>query len=77
MRDAHAKRADWSAAHRLVRWSRQRRSENTAAAYAFDTINRVFSNDEMHATLLRGGVLGLAGRFPPLVSAFWRHASGI
>ena len=76
IRDAQAKRADWSAPHRLARWSRQRRSENTAAAYTFDTINRVFSNDDMHATLLRGGVLGLAGRLPPLVNAFWRHASG-
>jgi 2-octaprenyl-3-methyl-6-methoxy-1,4-benzoquinol hydroxylase len=76
LRDAQAKRADWSAPHRLARWSRQRRSENTAAAYAFDTINRVFSSDEMHATLVRGGLLGLAGRLPPLVNAFWRRASG-
>lgn len=76
LRDARAKHADWSAPHRLARWSRQRRSENTAAAYAFDTINRVFSNDEMHATLLRGRLLGLAGRLPPLVGAFWRQASG-
>jgi 3-demethoxyubiquinol 3-hydroxylase len=76
VRDAQAKRTDWGAPHRLARWSRQRRSENTAAAYAFDTINRVFSNDEMPATLLRGGLLGLAGRLPPLVNAFWRHASG-
>lgn len=75
--DAQARRVDWSSAHRLARWSRDCRSENAAAAYAFDGINRVFSNDEMHATLLRGFALGLAGKLPPLANLFWRKASGL
>ena len=75
--DAQSRRADWSSPHRLARWSRQCRSENAAAAYAFDGINRVFSNDEMHATLLRGFALGIAGKLPPLANMFWRRASGL
>ena len=76
IRSARLKHADWSAPHRLDRWARQRRSENAAAAYAFDGINRVFSNDGMHLTLLRGPLMGLAGKAPPLVDFFWRHAAG-
>ena len=75
--DAQSRRADWSSPHRLARWSRECRSENSAAAYAFDGINQVFSNDEMHATLLRGFALGLAGKIPPLAALFWRKASGL
>ena len=75
--DAQSRRADWSSPHRLARWSRECRSENAAAAYAFDGINRVFSNDEMHTTLLRGFALGLAGKVPPLANMFWRKASGL
>ncbi|MCS3811142.1 UbiH/UbiF family hydroxylase [Xanthomonas sp. 4461] len=76
VRAALAKRADWAAPHRLQRWARTRRSGNTVAAYGFDAINSVFSNDEMHLTLLRGSVLGLAGKLPPLVDALWKRASG-
>ena len=75
--DAQSRRVDWSSAHRLARWSRECRSGNAAAAYAFDGINRMFSNDEMHATLLRGFALGLAGKLPPLANLFWRKASGL
>ena len=74
--DARQRRADWSAPHRLRRWARERRSENTMAAYGFDAINRMFSNDEMHLTLARGAMLGLAGRLPPLVDLLWRRAAG-
>lgn len=74
---AQARRVDWTAPHRLARWSRQRRSESLAAAYTFEGINRVFSTDEMHLTLLRGHVLGLAGKLPPLVNLLWRRASGL
>ena len=75
--DAQSRRADWTSPHRLARWARQCRSENTAAAYAFDGINRLFSNDGMHATLLRGFTLGLAGSVPPLANLLWRRASGL
>lgn len=74
---AQARGVDWSAPHRLARWARECRSGNTAAAYAFDGINRFFSNDEMHATLLRGPLLGLAGKVPALTSLFWKRASGL
>jgi 3-demethoxyubiquinol 3-hydroxylase len=69
-------RADWTAPHRLARWARARKSENAMAAHAFDGINRLFSNDALAATLLRGPLLGVAGRLPPLANALWRRASG-
>lgn len=72
--DAHSRGIDPAA--RLPRWARSQRSENAVAAYAFDGINRLFSNDSVAATLLRGPLLGLAGRLPPLTHAFWRHAAG-
>jgi 2-octaprenyl-3-methyl-6-methoxy-1,4-benzoquinol hydroxylase len=31
----------------------------------------------MHLTLARGALLGLAGRMPPLLSLFWKRASGL
>ena len=75
--DAQSRRADWTSSHRLARWARECRSANAAAAYTFDGINRVFSNDEMHATLLRGKLLGVAGKLPGLTNLFWKHASGL
>lgn len=72
--DAKTRRAEWDAPQRLARWARTRRSENAVAAYAFDGINRAFSNDGVAATLLRGPLLGLAGRIPPLRAALWRAA---
>ena len=74
---ARQHRGDWSSPHRLARWARTRNSENTLAAYAFDGINRVFSSDGMHRTLLRGPLLGLAGKLPPLTTALWRRAAGL
>lgn len=62
---------------RLARWARERRSENALAAYGFDGLNRVFSNDDFAATLLRGPMLGLAGKLPPLTHYFWRRAAGV
>jgi len=62
---------------RLQRWARERRSDGTVAAYSFDAINRLFSNDEMHLTLARGHALGCVGRHPPLLQAFWKRAAGV
>ena len=73
---ARQSRADWTAPHRLARWARERRSENAMAAHAFDGINRIFSNDAVAATLVRGPLLGIAGRLPPLANALWRRAAG-
>ena len=74
---AQQRRVDWSAPHRLARWARARRSDATASAYAFSAINRVFSNDHIATTLLRGHALGLAGKIAPLNRALWRHAAGV
>lgn len=75
--DAQRRKADWDAPQRLARWARTRRSDNALAAHAFDGINRVFSSDNVAATLLRGPLLGLAGRLPPLAAGLWRRASGL
>ena len=74
--EAQSRHADYAAAPRLARWARTRKSENAASAHAFSAINRMFSNDDMLATLLRGPLLGAAGRLPPLAHALWRHAAG-
>ena len=66
----------WDAPHRLARWARARRSDNALAAHAFEGLNRLFSNDALAPTLLRGPLLGLVGRVPPLVDLFWRRAAG-
>ena len=75
-RHADPRQVDPGAPQRLARWARQQRSDNALAAYAFDGLNRLFSNDTVAATLLRGPLLGLVGRLPPLTHAFWRHAAG-
>jgi 2-octaprenyl-3-methyl-6-methoxy-1,4-benzoquinol hydroxylase len=68
---------DFAAAHRLDRWARDRRSENAVAAYSFEAINRLFSNDAMLPTLLRGHALALAGRIAPLGQFLLRRAAGL
>lgn len=68
---------DWAAPSRLARWARQRRSEGALAAHAFDAINRAYTSDSIAATLLRGPLLGMAGRLPPLTHALWRRAAGL
>lgn len=68
---------DFGAPSRLARWARERRSENALAAYGFDGLNRLFSNDTLAPTLLRGPLLGLAGRLPPLTHYFWKRAAGL
>jgi 2-octaprenyl-3-methyl-6-methoxy-1,4-benzoquinol hydroxylase len=74
---AMATRADWASPSRLARWARARRSEDTLAAHAFDGINRLYTSDSMAAVLLRGPLLGVAGRLPPLPRLLWKHAAGI
>ena len=74
---AQAARADWASPSRLARWARARRSEDTLAAQAFDGINRIYTSDSVAATLLRGPLLGLAGRLPPVPRLLWKHAAGL
>jgi len=68
---------DMGSPAKLQRWARRRRSDNTVSAYAFEGINRLFSNDAVLPVLLRGRLLGAAGRLPPLTRALWRHAAGL
>lgn len=72
-----AARGDDPVRARLSRWARTRRSANARAAYAFEAIDRMFSNDAVLPVLLRGPLLGLAGRLPPLQHALWREAAGL
>jgi len=67
----------WASTQRLQRWARTRCSENTLAAYSFQAINRLFSNDDLLLTLARGHLLGLAGRIPLLRSLAWQQAAGL
>ena len=62
---------------RLRRWGRQCRSNNALAAHAFHALNALFSNDALGLTLVRGPLLGIVGRVPPLTQALWRHAAGV
>lgn len=77
LRQAQSTGRDLAAAHRLERWARERRSENAIAAYSFEAINRLFSNDALLPTLLRGPALGLVGQIPPLAQFFLRRAAGL
>ncbi len=77
VRDAATRGADIASAQRLARWARTRKSENAVNALAFEAINRAYSNDALWPTLLRGHVLGVAGKLPPLSRALWRHAAGV
>jgi 2-octaprenyl-3-methyl-6-methoxy-1,4-benzoquinol hydroxylase len=77
LRERLAAGRDPGAASPLARWARARRSENALAAYAFDGLNRLFSNDAVLPTLLRGPALGLVGKLPPLRHAFWKRAAGL
>lgn len=60
----------------LRRLARARRSDSTMAAFAFDAINRGFSNDALLPTLLRGPALGLVDRVGPLKQFLAGHAAG-
>ncbi|MGH8108812.1 MAG: FAD-dependent oxidoreductase [Arenimonas sp.] len=62
--------------HKLERWARQRTSENAVAAYSFEAINRVFSNDEVLPTLLRGHMFGIANVLPPIRNFLLKQAQG-
>jgi 2-octaprenyl-3-methyl-6-methoxy-1,4-benzoquinol hydroxylase len=74
---ATEKRADIGAPDRLARWQRERRSESATAAWTFDAINRVFSNDATLPTLARGHLLGIAGKIPGLDALLWKRAAGL
>ncbi len=74
---AQAKQLDPLELNGLHRWARQRFSDNAMAAYAFENINRVFSNDNFALSLLRGPMLGLGNKITPLKNAMARYAAGL
>lgn len=74
---AKARQADPLALNALQRWARQRFSDNAMAAYAFENINRVFSNSNFALSLLRGPLLGVGDKITPLKNAMARYAAGI
>lgn len=73
---AQAAGADLADANVLRRYERRRRSQNALAAYSFDGLNRLFSNEQLLPTLLRGPALGLVDRLAPLKRLLARHAMG-
>ena len=74
--EAAAKGRRFDAPERLQRWARERKSDNVVSTHAFETINRVYSNDALIPTFLRGLALSLANAIAPLRNALWRHAAG-
>jgi 2-octaprenyl-3-methyl-6-methoxy-1,4-benzoquinol hydroxylase len=77
LRRAHQAGRDLGADVTLRRYERVRRSDNAIAAYTFDGIHRLFSNDAFVPTLLRGPALGLVDRLTPLKQLLARHAMGL
>ena len=77
VREAQSAGRDFTSAHRLQRWARARLSENAVAAYSFEAINGLFSNDALLPTLVRSPLLGLAGKLPLLTQFFWKRAAGL
>lgn len=75
--EAEARGLPLHAPRLLDRYARRRRSENQLAAYGFDGLNRLFSNDALLPTLLRGHALGLAGAIAPLRRLWIERAAGI
>jgi 2-octaprenyl-3-methyl-6-methoxy-1,4-benzoquinol hydroxylase len=61
----------------LQRWARQRYSDNAVAAYTFEQINRIFSNENFALSLVRGSLLGIANTITPLKNTMARYAAGV
>lgn len=61
----------------LKRWATSRYSENAIAAYTFENINRLFSNDIFALSLLRGPLLGIGNKITPLKNVLAKYAAGI
>jgi len=74
--EARQRQLPWDSPQRLARWARTRRSENTIAAYTFDAINRIFSNDALLPTLLRSHLLGTVDHLPGASFLLGKHALG-
>lgn len=75
--DGRAAGRDFDSSERWQRWARERGSENAVAAHSFEAINGLFSNDSPLPTLLRGHLLGIAGKIQPLNRFLWQRAAGL
>lgn len=71
-----ARDSDPGRAAPLARYARARRSDSAVAAFAFEGLNRLYSNGQPALTLLRGPALGLIDRIAPLKRFFASHAAG-
>ncbi|MDR2013894.1 MAG: UbiH/UbiF/VisC/COQ6 family ubiquinone biosynthesis hydroxylase [Rhodanobacter sp.] len=76
LRDARARDGDIGATPVLRRYARERRSQSTLSAYAFDAIERVFGSTLAPVALLRGAALATAGALPPLRMLLMDAAAG-
>ena len=61
----------------LARYERWRRFDATLSAFTFDAINRLFTNDNPLARMVRDFALGLVERTPALKGFFVREAAGL
>lgn len=68
--------ADPGASRPLQRWARRQRSDNAFAAYAFEWIGKLTTDQSMLPTLMRGPLLGLADRMLPIKHLLVSQALG-
>ncbi len=71
-----ARGGDPGSAAPLLRYGRARRSDSAIAAFAFEGLDHLYSNDKLAFTLLRGPALALVNRIAPLKRLFASHAAG-
>ncbi len=74
--DAARSGQDLGVATTLERYERWRRSDGTLSAAAFDTLNRIFSNDSRLLRTARSAGLGLVDRMPGLKQMLVGEAAG-
>lgn len=60
----------------LSRYARARRSDSAMAAFAFEGLDRLYSNDVLGLTMLRGPALAVVNRIAPLKRFFASQAAG-
>ncbi len=75
--DAKRRGEDIGALDVLERYQRWRRFDDTAAAFGFDLVNRIFSNDDPALRALRDAGLALAGAAAPIRRLLMRQAAGL
>ncbi len=74
--DSRSRGSDLGATHVLRRYERERRSDNTVSAHAFDTIERVFGLTSPPLAAVRGTALAAISRIAPLRHLLMDVAAG-